>query len=92
MEFDSMNHVLTEGSETMPGERRRGAFDAKEWWQRLSMDQKFGVYQLNKFGFELAFIRNLASGPLAVVRRNRDYATVDHSGDVDLQPHIQLRD
>lgn len=87
-----MNHVLTEGFETMPSERRHGAFDAKEWWQRLSMDQKFGVYQLSKFGFELAFIRNLASGPLAVVRRNRDYATVDQTGDVDLQPQIKIRD
>lgn len=87
-----MNQVLTERFESMPGERRRIAIDAKEWWQRLSMDQKFGVYQLSKFGFELAFIRNLASGPLAVLRRNRDYATVDQKGDVDLQPQIKIRD
>lgn len=87
-----MNHALTEGLGATQNERRRGAFDAKEWWQRLSMDQKFGVYQLSKFGFELAFIRNLTNGPLAVVRRNRDYATVDQSGDVNLSPSIQIRD
>ncbi len=87
-----MNTAPNETTEVTPQERRRGAFDAQEWWQRLSMDQKFGVYQLSKFGFELAFIRNLASGPLAVVRRSRDYATVDHSGSVDLNPAIEIRD
>lgn len=86
-----MDHALIEEHSEAPTERRHGAFEAKDWWQRLSMDQKFGVYQLSKFGFELAFIRNLASGPLAVVRRNRDYATVNHSGDVDLTPAIQIR-
>ena len=87
-----MNHALTESVDTTVQERRRSAFDSKEWWQRLSMDQKFGVYQLSKFGFELAFIRNQAHGPLAVVRRNRDYATVDQLGEVDLSPSIQFRD
>ncbi|MDN7125413.1 hypothetical protein [Pseudidiomarina terrestris] len=74
-------------------ERRRGAFEPTQWWERLSMDQKFGVYQLSKFGFELAFIRNLAdAGPLAVVRRQRDYATVNHAGEVNMKPQITIRD
>ncbi|RUO56717.1 hypothetical protein [Pseudidiomarina homiensis] len=92
MELDSMSPALTDAIETTPQERRRGDFDTKEWWQRLSMDQKFGVYQLSKFGFELAFIRNMANGPIAVVRRSREYATVDQSGEVNLNPTLQIRD
>lgn len=89
-----MSHALTEteNANIAAQERRNNVFDTQEWWQRLSMDQKFGVYQLNKFGFELAFIRNLANGPLAIVRRNRDYATVNHRGEVNLNPTIKLRD
>lgn len=73
-------------------ERRRIALNQTEWWERLSMDQKFGVYQLQKFGFDLAFIRNTDDGPLAVVRRGREFASVNHEGDVDLSPNIILRD
>ncbi len=74
-------------------ERRQQAFDARQWWERLSMDQKFAVYQLSKFGFELAFIRNQGElGPLAVVRRQREYATVNHAGEADLNPTITIRD
>ena len=89
-----MSHALTEteSANITAQERRNNAFDTQEWWQRLSMDQKFGVYQLNKFGFELAFIRNLANGPLAVVRRNRDYATVNQRGEVNLNPTLKIRD
>lgn len=89
-----MSHALTEteNANIAAQERRNNALDTQEWWQRLSMDQKFGVYQLNKFGFELAFIRNLANGPLAVVRRNRDYATVNQRGEVNLNPSIKIRD
>lgn len=74
-------------------ERRRIALNQSEWWERLSMDQKFGVYQLQKFGYDLAFIRNNDEvGPIAVVRRGRDFATVDKDGDVDLNPDIVIRD
>ncbi|WP_051986739.1 hypothetical protein [Pseudidiomarina atlantica] len=88
-----MKAMISENVVKPVRERRRGLFDATQWWERLSMDQKFGVYQLAKFGYELAFIRNLAdAGPLAVVRRNQDYATVSHSGEVNLRPNIVIRD
>lgn len=74
-------------------ERRRIALNQSQWWERLSMDQKFGVYQLQKFGYDLAFIRNNPdSGPIAVVRRGMEFATVDSEGDVDLNPDIVIRD
>ncbi|WP_417657321.1 hypothetical protein [Pseudidiomarina aestuarii] len=74
-------------------ERRRIALNQSEWWERLSMDQKFGVYQLQKFGYDLAFIRNNAEvGPIAVVRRGHEFATVNSEGDVDLSPDIVIRD
>lgn len=74
-------------------ERRRIALNQSEWWERLSMDQKFGVYQLQKFGYDLAFIRNQPkSGAIAVVRRGKEFATVNSEGDVDLNPDIVIRD
>lgn len=85
--------VCGNSSASLAKERRNFTLAPSQWWERLSMDQKFGVYQLNKFGYELAFIRNTPDqGPLAVVRRNQDYATVDHTGEVDLQPTIVIRD
>lgn len=93
METQTMSPADIETNKTSKHERRRGKFEPTQWWERLSMDQKFGVYQLSKFGFELAFIRNLPeAGPLAVVRRQRDYATVNQAGDVNLDPKITIRD
>ena len=68
------------------------ALNQSEWWERLSMDQKFGVYQLQKFGYDLAFIRNNPKGAIAVVRRGVEFATVNSEGDVDLNPDIVIRD
>ncbi|MEX1221255.1 MAG: hypothetical protein WEA82_03970 [Idiomarina sp.] len=73
-------------------ERRRVELTTHQWWERLSMEQKFGVYQLQKFGYELAFIRNQEDGPIAVVKRDAELATVDKNGDVNLTPDLQLRD
>jgi hypothetical protein len=73
-------------------ERRRIALNQSEWWERLSMDQKFGVYQLQKFGYDLAFIRNDPKGAVAVVRRGAEFAAVNSEGDVDLNPDIVIRD
>lgn len=86
--------ALTEQEKTQleQFERRRIELSTHQWWERLSMEQKFGVYQLQKFGYELAFIRNQDAGPIAVVKREQELATVDKNGDVDLTPPIQLRD
>lgn len=73
-------------------ERRQVKLNTHQWWERLSMEQKFGVYQLQKFGYELAFIRNTESGPIAVAKRGEELATVDHEGDINLSPELQLRD
>ncbi|MGQ4277335.1 hypothetical protein ACQ5ES_09840 [Pseudidiomarina sp. E22-M8] len=93
METPTMSPSDISTSKVPKHERRRGKFGSAQWWECLSMDQKFGVYQLSKFGFELAFIRNLPdAGPLAVVRRDRDYATVNQSGEVNLTPELIIRD
>ncbi|PHR66649.1 hypothetical protein [Pseudidiomarina marina] len=92
METESMKLTKDELRQLEEFERRRIALNQSEWWDRLSMDQKFGVYQLQKFGFDLAFIRNTEDGPLAVVRRGSEFASVNHEGDVDLSPDIVLRD
>ncbi|RZQ55876.1 hypothetical protein CWI82_00740 [Pseudidiomarina tainanensis] len=92
MEIESMKLTKDELRQLEEFERRRIALNQSEWWDRLSMDQKFGVYQLQKFGFDLAFIRNTEDGPTAVVRRGSEFATVNHEGDVDLSPDIVLRD
>lgn len=93
MELQEASYQVSSHAKTQPSQERRNyALEPSQWWDRLSMDQKLGVYQLNKFGYDLAFIRNTLQGPLAIVRRNGDYATVDHTGDVDLQPEIVVRD
>lgn len=62
------------------------------WWSKLSVEQKFGIYQLQKFGYQLAFVRqDQAEGSLAVTTRGDQLATVNQLGSVNLTPQIRLR-
>ena len=92
MDTASMKLTRDELQQLEDFERRRIALNQSQWWERLSMDQKFGIYQLQKFGYDLAFIRNTEDGPLAVARRGHDFATVDGDGEVNLNPDITIRD
>lgn len=74
-------------------ERRNYNLKDDELWQRLNLSQKFTASSLNKFGYELAFIRHdKNSGQKIVVMLCGDKAaTISELGEIDDNPQIELR-
>lgn len=62
------------------------------FWERLNMAQKFSVAELQRFGYELAFVRRSPSFSLAVLKSGVRLASVDQDGQIDTAPSIALRD
>ncbi len=73
-------------------DRRADAKDLNYFWDRLSVAQKFSVSELQRFGYELAFVRRSPSFSLAVLKSGDRLAAVDLEGQIDTAPSIALRD
>lgn len=52
----------------MKQERRREPRDLSYFWEMLSMAQKFSVSELQRFGYELSFVRQQEQQRLAVLK------------------------
>ncbi len=72
-------------------ERRKGVLPLQQLWTRLTLSQQFSASSLNQYGFDLAFIRNTESGPLAVLFCENSAATIDNHGEIDTSPEIYIR-
>ena len=75
-------------------EDRRAETDEKDmhyFWSQLNMAQKFSVAELQRFGYELEFVRRSPSFSLAVLRSGGRIASVDEDGQIDTEPKIQFR-
>ncbi|WP_093330366.1 hypothetical protein [Thalassotalea agarivorans] len=72
-------------------DRRTSSPDSDYWWSRLSLAQKFSASNLGKFGYELAFIRNMQQSSQAVLLCAGGIAVVTDEGEIDTSPNIQLR-
>ncbi len=72
-------------------ERRRTAEPANTLWQLLTAEQKMAFYRLQGYGYRLLFIRQMFSGPLAIVAQQDELATIDCTGDINLAPSIVIR-
>lgn len=55
------------------------------------MAQKFSVAELQRFGYELEFVRRSPSFSLAVLRSGGRIAAVDEDGQIDTEPKIVFR-
>lgn len=62
------------------------------FWDRLNVAQKFSVSELQRFGYELAFVRRSPSFSMAVLKSGERLAAVDQDGQIDTAPSIALRD
>lgn len=72
-------------------ERRNEPPHKSVWWVKLSLAQKFSVSSLNKFGYQLEFIRHENGHSLAVLTCNEAIAVVKEDGDIDTSSNITLR-
>lgn len=72
-------------------ERRQGVREIEEFWQKLSFAQKVALNKLNRYGYQLAFARQLPTHYLAFVQCDNSFATIDHTGDVNMSPTEKIR-
>ncbi len=55
------------------------------------MAQKFSVAELQRFGYELAFVRRSINFSLAVLTAGDRIAAVDQDGQIDTEPKVIIR-
>ena len=72
-------------------DRRADERDLNYFWDRLNTAQKFSVSELQRFGYELAFVRRSPSFSMAVLRSGERLAAVDQDGQIDTTPTISFR-
>lgn len=70
---------------------RKLVLDPNQWWEHLSMAQKFSANSLFQYGYQLQFIRQTDEGKLAVLICDDDIITLNEEGDIDNDPDIILR-
>ena len=71
--------------------RREDEKNLDYFWDRLNVAQKFSVSELQRFGYELAFVRRSPSFSMAVLKSGDRLAAVDQDGQIDTAPSIALR-
>ncbi len=72
-------------------DRRADEKNLDYFWDRLNVAQKFSVSELQRFGYELAFVRRSPSFSMAVLKSGERLAAVDQDGQIDAAPSIALR-
>ncbi|MCU4677059.1 hypothetical protein N7931_15605 [Catenovulum sp. 2E275] len=76
----------------MANDKRGISLTSNQWWDELSMAQKFSANSLFQFGYQLAFIRNTEAGKLAVLIRDGQIVAISEDGELDAHPDIVLRE
>ncbi len=76
----------------MKQERRRDPKDLSYFWNMLNMAQKFSVSELQRFGYELSFVRQQEQQRVAVLKIGSRMASVDENGQINTAPKVALRD
>ncbi|MDP4535652.1 hypothetical protein Q3O60_05595 [Alkalimonas collagenimarina] len=72
-------------------ERRQSTREMQQFWDELNLAQKFSVAELQRYGYELAFVRHATTGNLAVLRAGQRFAAIDQDGEIDTEPKITIR-
>jgi len=72
-------------------ERRSGKEVNRELWPNLTLAQKSSVNNLEKYGYELAFIRSYEAGNVAVMLREDNATIITYEGDINTSSNIIIR-
>ena len=75
----------------MTNERRQMDKDIHFFWEDLNLAQKFSVAELQRFGYDLLFVRHMTEGNLAILVSGGKLAAIDIEGQINTQPSITLR-
>lgn len=72
-------------------ERRKTVKDLNVLWEQLTLAQKFAVVELQRYGYQLQFVRHIPNGQLAVMDFAGKLAAIDDDGQIDTAPLLILR-
>lgn len=72
-------------------DRRDEYSENTEWWNKLSLAQKFSASSLGKFGYELVCIRNIDSKNIAILKCGQQISIVSEDGEINSGDGITLR-
>jgi len=75
----------------MSNERRQMDKDVHIFWDDLNLAQKFSVAELQRYGYDLLFVRHIADCSVAVLASGNKMAAIDMEGQIDVEPNIVLR-
>jgi hypothetical protein len=75
----------------MSHERRQMDKDIHFFWDDLNLAQKFSVAELQRFGYDLLFVRHIDDGSLAILASGGKMAAIDMEGQIDTAPNVTLR-
>lgn len=75
----------------MTYERRQIDKDMHFFWEELNLAQKFSVAELQRYGYDLLFVRHQANGNIAVMTAGERLASIDAEGQIDTEPLVSLR-
>lgn len=72
-------------------ERRQTDKDMHYFWEELNLAQKFSVAELQRFGYELRFVRKQDKHKIAVLFAGDKIAAIDNEGQINTAPTVVLR-
>lgn len=72
-------------------ERRQTDKDMHHFWEELNLAQKFSVAELQRFGYELWFVRQHNNHKMAVLFAGKKMAVIDDEGQIDTEPKVVIR-
>ncbi|WP_027671195.1 hypothetical protein [Rheinheimera baltica] len=75
----------------MSNERPQMDKDVHFFWDDLNLAQKFSVAELQRYGYDLLFVRHIADCSVAVLASGNKMAAIDMEGQIDVEPNIVLR-
>lgn len=75
----------------MTYERRQIDKDMHFFWEELNLAQKFSVAELQRYGYDLLFVRHQPNGNIAVMTAGERLASIDADGQIDTEPRVTLR-
>ena len=72
-------------------ERRLKSNRNSQWWDELTLSQKFSASCMAKYDYELAFIRRSSSGSYAVLIRGEESVSISSNGDINTSTNLYIR-
>lgn len=72
-------------------ERRHSSPSKFSLWNQLTTPQQFASSSLNNFGYDLAYVRDSNTSPMAILLCDSKVAVINAEGDINTDPSITIR-